>query len=73
MSNLAGARDCFRVRADQIPRTGRLKNAEVLNRETCALPSRVEWPCADHPPEDSLYLWGPDVPTYFVENTEAER
>lgn len=31
----------------------------------------VEWPVGDHPPEDSLYLWGPDVPDYFFENTEA--
>lgn len=28
------------------------------------------WPCGNHPPEDSLYLWGPDVPDYFFENTE---
>ncbi|MCO8589241.1 VOC family protein [Burkholderia multivorans] len=31
----------------------------------------VEWPSGDHRPEDSLYLWGPDVPDYFFENTEA--
>ncbi|MCG5073251.1 VOC family protein [Paraburkholderia tagetis] len=31
----------------------------------------TEWPCGNHPPEDSLYLWGPDVPGYFFENTEA--
>ena len=31
----------------------------------------TEWPVGDHPPEDSLYLWGPDVPDYFFENTEA--
>ncbi|SAK76452.1 VOC family protein [Caballeronia ptereochthonis] len=31
----------------------------------------VEWPSGNHPPEDSLYLWGPDVPAYFFENTEA--
>ncbi|WP_420212140.1 VOC family protein [Burkholderia aenigmatica] len=30
----------------------------------------VEWPVGNHPPEDSLYLWGPDVPAYFFENTE---
>lgn len=29
-----------------------------------------EWPGGNHPPEDSLYLWGPDVPEYFFENTE---
>jgi catechol 2,3-dioxygenase-like lactoylglutathione lyase family enzyme len=31
----------------------------------------TEWPTGNHPPEDSLYLWGPDVPEYFFENTEA--
>lgn len=31
----------------------------------------TEWPRGNHPPEDSLYLWGPDVPDYFFENTEA--
>ena len=35
------------------------------------VPPGVQWPSADHPPEDSLYLWGPDVPAYFIENTEA--
>lgn len=30
-----------------------------------------DWAGADHPPEDSLYLWGPDVPPYFIENSEA--
>ncbi len=33
----------------------------------------VEWPAADHPAEDSLYLWGPDVPPYFIVNTEAPQ
>ncbi len=28
------------------------------------------WPSADHPPEDSLYVWGPDVPADFVVNHE---
>lgn len=28
------------------------------------------WPASDHPPEDSLYVWGPDVPEDFVLNTE---
>ncbi|MCE4546078.1 MULTISPECIES: VOC family protein [unclassified Caballeronia] len=31
----------------------------------------TEWPAGNHPPEDSLYLWGPDVPAYFFENTEV--
>lgn len=30
----------------------------------------VEWPAADHPPEDSLYVWGPAVPEDFVTNHE---
>lgn len=29
------------------------------------------WPAGDFPPEDSLYQWGPDVPHYFIFNTEA--
>jgi catechol 2,3-dioxygenase-like lactoylglutathione lyase family enzyme len=31
----------------------------------------VTWPTGDHLPEDSLYLWGPDVPDYFIKNTET--
>ncbi len=31
----------------------------------------TEWPSGNHPPEDSLYLWGPDVPAYFFENAET--
>lgn len=30
-----------------------------------------QWPAGDFPPEDSLYLWGPDVPKNFIHNTEA--
>ena len=30
----------------------------------------AEWPAADHPPEDALYVWGPDVPRDFVVNHE---
>ena len=29
-----------------------------------------EWPTADHPPEDSLYVWGPAVPAEFITNHE---
>ncbi|WP_414442000.1 VOC family protein [Burkholderia sp. 22PA0106] len=29
------------------------------------------WPAGDFPPEDSLYQWGPDVPPFFIHNTEA--
>ncbi|WP_375508784.1 VOC family protein [uncultured Caballeronia sp.] len=31
------------------------------------------WPAGDFPPEDSLYLWGPEVPPYFIHNTEADN
>ena len=31
----------------------------------------TEWAAGNFPPEDSLYQWGPDVPQYFVHNTEA--
>ena len=29
------------------------------------------WEAGDWPPEDSLHLWGPDVPEIFLTNTEA--
>jgi catechol 2,3-dioxygenase-like lactoylglutathione lyase family enzyme len=32
----------------------------------------VVWPTGDFQPENSLYLWGPDVPEYFILNTETE-
>lgn len=35
------------------------------------IPSTLDWPAADHPPEDSFYLWGPQVPENFVTNFEA--
>lgn len=35
------------------------------------VPAGMNWPAGDFPPEDSLYLWGPDVPEYFIHNTEA--
>lgn len=31
----------------------------------------TDWPSADHPPEDSFYLWGPAVPEYFAVNHEG--
>ncbi|RJP71891.1 MAG: metapyrocatechase [Comamonadaceae bacterium] len=30
----------------------------------------AEWPAADHPPEDALYVWGPELPPDFVTNHE---
>jgi catechol 2,3-dioxygenase-like lactoylglutathione lyase family enzyme len=35
------------------------------------VPAGTQWDAGDHPPEDSFYLWGPDVPPTFIENTEA--
>lgn len=34
------------------------------------IPHDVDWPAADHPPEDSFFLWGPNPPPEFVENFE---
>ena len=36
------------------------------------VPPGVHWPAGNHPPEDSMYLWGPDIPSYFIENTERD-
>jgi catechol 2,3-dioxygenase-like lactoylglutathione lyase family enzyme len=36
------------------------------------VPADLDWPAADHPPEDSLYVWGPSVPEDFVTNFEGE-
>lgn len=35
------------------------------------VPAGFAWPAADHPPEDSFYVWGPAVPPDFVQNYEA--
>jgi catechol 2,3-dioxygenase-like lactoylglutathione lyase family enzyme len=35
------------------------------------IPKEERWPSADHKPEDSFYLWGPDVPREFTINYEA--
>ena len=35
------------------------------------IPAGGAWDGHDWPPEDSLYLWGPDVPEYFFANSEA--
>nr|MBO2511746.1 metapyrocatechase [Gammaproteobacteria bacterium] len=32
----------------------------------------TEWPAGDFAPENSLYLWGPEVPDYFTLNTESD-
>jgi catechol 2,3-dioxygenase len=35
------------------------------------VPADQDWPSGDHPPEDSFYAWGPNVPEDFVHNYEA--
>jgi catechol 2,3-dioxygenase-like lactoylglutathione lyase family enzyme len=35
------------------------------------VPADCDWPSGDHPPEDSFYAWGPNVPEDFVHNYEA--
>jgi catechol 2,3-dioxygenase-like lactoylglutathione lyase family enzyme len=34
------------------------------------VPPTLEWPAADHAPADSLYVWGPRLPTDFITNHE---
>jgi catechol 2,3-dioxygenase len=31
------------------------------------------WPAADHPAEDSLYVWGPSLPEDFITNHELDQ
>jgi catechol 2,3-dioxygenase-like lactoylglutathione lyase family enzyme len=35
------------------------------------IPKEQRWPAGEHKPEDSFYLWGPDVPPEFTVNYEA--
>ena len=35
------------------------------------VPADCDWNAGDHPPEDSFYAWGPNVPDDFVHNYEA--
>ncbi|MGE0329205.1 MAG: VOC family protein [Ramlibacter sp.] len=37
------------------------------------VPHDLDWPAADHPPEDSLYVWGPAVPADFIVNHEQPQ
>lgn len=37
------------------------------------VPHDLDWPAADHPPEDSLYVWGPAVPGDFIVNHEQPQ
>lgn len=34
------------------------------------IPAGLDWPSANHAPQDSLYVWGPNVPADFVTNHE---
>ena len=36
------------------------------------VPADLDWASGNHPPEDSLYLWGPPVPDDFIHNTDAD-
>ena len=36
------------------------------------VPAGFDWPAADHPPEDSMFLWGPPPPENFIANTELQ-
>ena len=35
------------------------------------VPHNLDWPAADHPPEDSFYVWGPPPLEEFIENHEV--
>jgi catechol 2,3-dioxygenase-like lactoylglutathione lyase family enzyme len=37
------------------------------------IPRDCDWSCGDYPPQDSIYLWGPEMPADFVYNYEAEQ
>ena len=37
------------------------------------IPKEKQWEAGDHNPEDSFYLWGPNVPDDFVTNYEAQN
>lgn len=36
------------------------------------VPEGAKWPGENHGPEDSFYLWGPDVPEGFTDNVEQK-
>lgn len=35
------------------------------------IPANMDWQSADHPPQDSFYVWGPEPPADFAVNHEA--
>lgn len=36
------------------------------------IPADFDWQASDHPSEDSIYVWGPEMPDGFAHNLEAE-
>jgi catechol 2,3-dioxygenase len=36
------------------------------------IPKTMRWEAGNHAPEDSLSLWGPEPPDYFIQNAEAQ-
>lgn len=36
------------------------------------IPADVDWQADNHPPPDSMYLWGPAVPEEFINNCELD-
>ena len=34
------------------------------------IPAELDWQALDHPPEDSFYLWGPEIKPIFFANSE---
>jgi catechol 2,3-dioxygenase len=36
------------------------------------IPASMDWRSQDHSPDDSFYLWGPEVPPEFVMNSERD-
>lgn len=36
------------------------------------VPAGHDWPAGDHPPEDSMFLWGPMPPENFITNFELQ-
>jgi len=37
------------------------------------IPATHDWEAGDYPPEDSIYLWGPEIPADFIVNYESGR
>jgi len=36
------------------------------------IPAGHDWPAGNHPPEDSMFLWGPALPDNFITNFELQ-